>query len=165
MSTAPTTPRGFTLIELLVVISIISVLATLGMFVLPIAIKEAKITRAKTEISNMAMCVKNYKNDYGVYPDDTSSESVANALTGYKSSPDNLDDFSKDPDWHGPYITTKPSQHELGMKNKAIVDPWGKPYQYKLRKPVHNVGDVDIWSSGPDMNDDKGTGDDITNWK
>ena len=157
--------RGFTLIELLVVISIISVLATLGLLVGPMAMKQARITKARTEIGNLALSVGAYKSDYGVYPDDTSAETVMNALTGYKSSPDTMEDLSKDPDWHGPYIQTKQNQHENGMKNKALLDPWHKPYQFNLRKPVHNMGGVDIWSSGPDGKDEKGGGDDISNWK
>jgi hypothetical protein len=142
----------------------VALLILFGMARGPYSQPIAKSNKAKTEISYLAISISLYKHDCGVYPDDTSPETVINALTGYKSNPNTLDEsITNNPDWKGPYLQTQARQHELGMKNKALVDPWLKPYQFKLRKPVHNIGGVDIWSFGPDMQE--GGGDDISNWK
>ena len=61
-------PRGFTLIELLVVISIIAVLAGMLLPVLGIAKTRAKVTKAKTEISNLMTAINQYEADYHRYP-------------------------------------------------------------------------------------------------
>jgi len=57
--------------------------------------------------------------------------------------------------------------------NKAplLLDPWGKPLVYDRNRPEggfditdHHVKTVDIYSFGPDGEDDGGEDDDINNW-
>jgi general secretion pathway protein G len=55
--------------------------------------------------------------------------------------------------WRGPYIDTP--------GNKAPLDPWGEPYQYRY-PGTKNKGGYDLYSKGPDRVD--GTDDDIGNW-
>ena len=44
-----------------------------------------------------------------------------------------------------------------------VMDPWGIEFHYKC--PGENGRAYDIWSSGPNQEDEQGGGDDITNWK
>ena len=47
------------------------------------------------------------------------------------------------------------------MRQEALLDPWGEPYQY--RKPgIMNPGGYDLFSKGQDKTE--GTDDDIGNW-
>ena len=75
-----------------------------------------------------------------------------------------MEDFSKDANWHGPYLQTKQNQHEKGMRNKALLDPWGTPYQFSLSHPRHNTNGVDVWSCGQNRKNENGGGDDFNNW-
>ena len=63
------TTRGFTLIELLTVIAIIAILMGL-LFPAVAAVKEAaKKAQAKNDCTGIAAAVKQYKSEYGKYPD------------------------------------------------------------------------------------------------
>ena len=63
------TSRGFTLIELLTVIAIIAILMGL-LFPAVAAVKEAaKKSQAKNDCTGIAAAVKQYKSEYGKYPD------------------------------------------------------------------------------------------------
>lgn len=157
--------RGFTLIELLVVISIIGLLATLGMTGFPAIIKMAKKNKAKSVIQGLELAIKQYNNDFGINPDDSSSKSVINALTGYGEFPDKPDPMYKEnPDWNGPYYTAEKKQFKFQELNEALVDPWNQEYKFNLNDPQNNHYTFDIWSCGPNKVDDKGKGDDVNNW-
>jgi len=157
--------RGFTLIELLVVISIISILATLGMTAFPAVMRLAKKNKAKTTINGLELAIKQYYNDFGIYPDDSSSRAVINVLTGYDEFPDKPDPrFKECPDWNGPYYTAQKRQFQYGELNQALLDPWLSEYKFNLSDPQHNHYTFDIWSPGPNKKDENGEGDDVRNW-
>jgi len=59
---------GFTLVEMLVVIAIIGILAGLITVAASSAINSAKDTRIKTEIDQLDMALKAFKQQYGAYP-------------------------------------------------------------------------------------------------
>ncbi len=127
---------GFTLIELLLVMVIIAILAAV---VLPRFVgrgKQARITRAKADISTLGLALNSMEIDTGSFPA---------SLDGLVSAPSGDAD-----DWHGPYI-------ERGVPN----DPWKHPYVYKY-PGQHNTGSFDLSSMGPDGQE--GTDDDIDNW-
>jgi hypothetical protein len=47
------------------------------------------------------------------------------------------------------------------------MDPWGQPYLYVSINggaPEHRPRSFDLWSYGPNGEDDDGTGDDLGNW-
>jgi general secretion pathway protein G len=131
-------PVGFTMIELLLVLVILSILA--GIVVRNFAGKteQARITAAKTDISNIETAIDSFEVETGRYP--TSQEGLG-ALT---TQPPGLTS------WKGPY-----------MKKAIGNDPWGNPYVYKS-PGQHNTTGYDLYSSGPDGQE--GSADDITNW-
>ena len=129
---------GFTLIELLIVVTIIALLAGL---VVPQFIKQeekatAKAARAQVELLGTAL--DTFRLDVGRYP--TSQEGLA----ALNQKPGAIDR------WDGPYL-----------KKDVPLDPWGKPYVYKV---PGEKGDFDLLSYGKD-GQPGGTGEsaDITN--
>ncbi|MFH1229956.1 MAG: type II secretion system major pseudopilin GspG [Planctomycetota bacterium] len=130
---------GFTLIELMVVVIIIALLATIAIPNVIKMLKPAKEKIAIATLSRIEMGLKMYMLDCGAYP------TTEQGLLALKEKP------SPTPtNWNGPYM------------EKEIIDPWGKPYQYRC--PSQDTQrDYDLWSWGTDGKD--GTEDDITNWK
>jgi type II secretion system protein G len=165
MTCAHTRPTGFTLIELLVVISIIGVLATLGVVGAPALINQVKAMKAKATIEMLKSALAMYKNDFGVYPHDEPQVNIFNVLTGYRNDPREPDvEITQSSDWHGPYLKADAKDFNMREKNRELVDPWSQPFKLRIQNPVHNKFDMDIWSSGPNMKDEDGKGDDIKNW-
>lgn len=135
------TCKGFTLIELMVVLVIIGVLAAL---IIPNVLEradEARVTAAKTDISNLMQALKLYKLDNQTYP---SAEQGLQALV------------------------TKPTQGVAPSNWKSYVDkvpndPWGHPYQY-LAPGIKN--EVDIMSLGADgQSGGEGKNADLGSWQ
>jgi general secretion pathway protein G len=115
---------GFTLLELLVVMVIIGLLAS---YVGPkyfAQLGKSETKAAKAQIEALAKALDTYRLEIGHYP---SSEQ---GLAALNAAPSN------ETKWHGPYLA----------KNLPI-DPWGKPYLYKM--PGEH-GDFDVWTLGSD---------------
>lgn len=129
-------PRGFTLIELLLVMVILGILAAVVVPKLVGRTDQAKISAAKTDISNLSQALDAYEIDNGKFP---SSEEGLNALI---ENPGGLQT------WKHPYINKLPK-----------ADPWGTPYIYRC--PGNNNQDYDVVSCGPDKHE--GGDDDISN--
>lgn len=68
---------GFTLIELLVVIAIIAILAGLLLPALAGVKKKAKVSQAKTEMTNLRAAISSYEADYHRFPASKDSETKA----------------------------------------------------------------------------------------
>ena len=130
--------NGYTLIELLVVLAILGLLAAIATPMVLRYLDQAKISTAKTEVSNLSAGLDLFKFDVGRYP--TTQEGL-DALMKAPSGADN---------WNGPYI----------KKTTGIVDPWRRKYNYRA-PGEHN--DYDIYSYGPSgtVSGDKPV---ITNW-
>ena len=143
--TAPTLrarlAAGFTLIELMVVLVIIGVLAAL---IVPNVLErtdDARMTAARTDITNIMQALKLYRLDNQRYP---TSEQGLQALVAKPTSgpiPSN---------WK-PYLEKLPN------------DPWGRPYQY-LNPGIK--GAVDVMSFGADgQSGGEGKDSDIGSWQ
>ena len=116
--------RGFTLIELLVVVVIIGLLAG---FVAPryfSQVGKSEVSVAKAQIDALEKALDTYRLDVGHYP---SSELGLAALVQKPAA---------EPKWSGPYL-----------RKDVPLDPWGKPYLYKV---PGEKGDFDLLSYGKD---------------
>jgi general secretion pathway protein G len=144
--------RGFTLVELLVVLAILGILASLVTAGAQAARRRGAVTKAKATIAALETAIAMYEGDLGEYPA-SGNETLISALQ----------DDPKDADWNGPYMEFK----EEELKDGQLLDPWGEPYSYVSINggaPQHRERSFDLWSFGPNREDDGGTGDDIYNW-
>ena len=129
---------GFTLVEMLLVLVILAALAAVVVPKFAGRSKQAKVTAAQSQISNLEIALDSFEVDNGYYP------KGGDGLTELVDPPSNA------PDWRGPYI-----------KKGVPVDPWGNPYVYDYPGRKNSNG-YDLSSNGPDGR--TGGDDDITNW-
>jgi general secretion pathway protein G len=130
---------GFTLIELLLVLVI---LATLAAVVTPKFTKrseQARITAAKTQISQFEVALDAFEIDVGRYP--TTPEGLRALVEKPTADSDG---------WLQPYL-----------RRDVPKDPWGNEYVYRYPGQYNEDG-YDLYSLGPDRK--LGGDDDITNW-
>ncbi len=116
---------GFTLIELMVVLVIIGVLAALIVPNVMNRADDARVTAARTDVSNLMQALKLYKLDNQRFP---SAEQGLQALAAKPTA------GAIPPNWKS-YLDKLPN------------DPWGKPYQYA--NPGVK-GQIDVYSFGAD---------------
>jgi general secretion pathway protein G len=132
---------GFTLIELMVVLVIIGLLAALIVPNVLNRAEDARVTAARTDISQLMQALKLYRLDNLRFP--TAEQGLA-ALV-------------KQPDKGPPAANWKP------YLDKLPNDPWGRPYQYI------NPGmqaEVDVMSFGADgQAGGEGKNADIGSWQ
>ncbi|WP_290871185.1 type II secretion system major pseudopilin GspG [Aquabacterium sp.] len=133
--------RGFTLIELMVVLVIIGLLAALIVPNVLDRADDARVTAARTDVSNLMQALKLYKLDNQRYP---SGEQGLQALVAKPSV------GTIPPNWK-PYL------------EKLPMDPWGHAYQY-VNPGVK--GQVDVFSFGADgQSGGEGRDADIGSWQ
>ncbi len=115
---------GFTLLELLVVMAIIGLLAG---YVAPryfAQIGKSEVKAARAQMDSLEKALDQYRLDTGHYP------SQEQGLAALIKRPSN------EPRWDGPYL-----------KKDVPLDPWGRPYGYKIPS---EKGDYDLVSLGKD---------------
>ncbi len=128
--------RGFTLVEIMIVLVLIALLGGLVAPKLLGKLKSGQAKAAKAQIDRLGMAVETYYLDTGRMPN-----SLQDLISGSGTS-----------NWNGPYI-----------KENALKDPWGNPYQYT--QPGQH-GDYDIVSYGADgAPGGEGSNRDITSWE
>ena len=127
---------GFTLIEIMVVVIIIAALAAMIVPRVIPAGKSAKIKITEGSLANIGVALKMYHLHVGRYP----------------STDEGLDILLKPnqaPDWQEPFLD-----------KQYIEDSWQNKFYYKYPGTYNTYG-FDVWSSGPDGENNDGSGDDI----
>lgn len=115
---------GFTLIEIMVVVVILGILAAIIVPRIMSRPEQARMVKAKQDMSAIQNALDLYKLDNGFYP---SGEQGLQALVTAPSSEPTPQNWNPD-----------------GYLKQLPVDPWGNPYQYS------NENDrVRIFSFGP----------------
>ena len=135
--------RGFTLIEIMVVVVIIGLLAAVIVPNVVNKVDEARVTRAKSDISTLEAALTMFRLDNSKYP---TTEQGLPSLTTQPTDPSIRN-------WRpGGYLTKKVGK-----------DPWGNEYQYVY--PGTHGGEYDLFSLGADNQPGgEGTSADIGNW-
>ncbi len=132
--------QGYTLMEMILVLFIISLLLGGGVFLMQNVGKDAEIGKAGADIKAWETNLIRYKTKALMLP--TQSQGLEAMVKEPTSEP-------------------KPKSWIPMAKPEALMDPWGKKYQY--RNPgKHNTDSYDVYSFGPDGQE--GTRDDIGNW-
>lgn len=107
---AKDTEAGFTLLELLVVLGILTLLTAVAYPQVIRYVGTARTETARAQMTAISTALELFALDNGGYP---SQQAGLNALMqpqpGLKS-------------WRGPYL----------KKAEGLVDPWGRPYQYRV---------------------------------
>ena len=133
--------RGFTLIEVLLVLVILGVLAALVVPNLLGTAEGANIKAARASIDGLEKAAKLYMVDHNA------------------TFPATIDDLLSPKDATTGQLMPRP------YLEKIPVDPWGQPLNYEWpTQRVQNAQKPAIWSNGPNMQNDNGSGDDIVNW-
>lgn len=148
---------GFTLTEMLIVLAILVMLVALVVPRFMGARKKADLQAAKTQIGLLTGALENYYNDCRSFP--TTEQGLqallaapADGAAGAEGAEGSAGSSGAVVGWEGPYVN----------KDSIPRDPWNHDYQYAY-PPERGTTDMpDIWSFGPDGEDN--TEDDICSW-
>ena len=133
--------KGFTLVELVVVIAMLMLLTGAVSSALMSARKRAKIAKATVtcqEITNAILAYENYNDLSKVNPKEgfTSRSTLAFIISG------------KGVDDKGNSI---PVLYNADVRGNDILDPWGKPYKYRIKAASLQIKD-NLANSAVDTN-------------
>lgn len=135
------TQSGFTLIEIMVVVVILGILAAAVVPKIMSRPEQARIEKAKHDITALEGALNLYKLDNYKFP---STDQGLEALVSKPSGSPQPRNYK-----NGGYI------------KKLNKDPWGKEYLYLYEGPHGGAGEFDLYSLGPDA---QPSDDDIGNW-
>jgi general secretion pathway protein G len=136
---------GFTLTEMLIVLAILVMLVALVVPRFMGARKKADVNAAQSQIGLFRGALERYALDTRNFP---STEQGLQALL----APPSDDSETSLRGWEGPYVSA----------DAIPTDPWGNAYQYVYPPERGRTDTPDIWSFGPDGEDN--TEDDIRSW-
>lgn len=185
------TTKGFTLVELLIVISIIMVLAALGFAGIQAAMKKSKTVQTQNLVTNLALAVNNFYDQYGSLPikepndtplntkDVTGTDLITVLLGKEQDSADQLNTSSikfldaKQATGRKPGIVYSSNNTISAMNDgfgEAIYILFDSDYDEEIQNPIKFNNDPDIvrgarclvYSYGADKL--PGTKDDVKSW-
>lgn len=133
---------GFTLMEIMLVVIIIGILASMVIANFGGMSTEAKISRAQADLSQIRMQLGLFEQRYGHYPTDEEG-----GLMALLERPSTISEN----DWRR-------------FGENEPLDPWNNPYVYLVvNRRIDKDRDYNLYSMGPNAQDDNMTGDDIPN--
>ena len=143
-----TQARGFTLIEVMIVIAIVLALtAIVGVAVLGRR-DQADVSLTTTKLNIMKGALKQFRLDYNRWP----TEEEGLAVLWDKELLDPEADVNK-------YLSGG------YMEEPTPNDQWGNPWGYQFPSQRDDETQYDLWSWGPNGEDEMGEGDDIVSWR
>jgi general secretion pathway protein G len=122
------TRSAFTLLEVLIVVAILVVLAGVSSVYVFRYLEDAKVGRAKADCATLAKAAQAYEIQFGQLPE-------------------SLQQLVQTPDGRKPFV-----------EPDALMDPWGKPYQYDPSGQHNNALRPDVYTVTPE-------GLQVGNWK
>jgi len=131
--------RGFTLVEVLLVLVILVMLGSLAVGVYSQVQLNAMKKSAKAQINSFKTWIELYQQDMLAYPPDLQALVFSDGL----NTPER---------WNGPYMEQVP------------LDPWGNQYIYCSPGVVNQNKPYEVYSCGPNGQNDNGGADDIGSW-
>jgi general secretion pathway protein G len=141
--------RGFTLIELLVVISIIGILANIGLNTFTSAQKKSRDTKRKAHLKQLKDSLESYYNDKEEYPNHDSDGNIlgcgvdAEELCVWGETP-----FSNTTT-NNVYMIQMPADPSLGFHYYyQSITVYGKRAKFQLYARLENTKDIDIPKDG-----------------
>lgn len=132
---------AFTLLELLSVITIIALLAGIGIGAGRRAVESGKIARTRAELAVLAGALESYKRRHGDFPRTDDEAQLLNALLGRSGPMGNSPMEGR--------ALIEPARFTIA--GDVLLDSWGRAYvyAYKTIAPWSNSGYV-LYSAGPD---------------
>ena len=136
------TRSAFTLLELLIVLAILAALAAMVVPNLLGSQRKANIKTTQASISGLENALKLYATDNGgSYP--TGGDEVIELL---------MSSADEDGEPVDPVLESSPE------------DAWGRVLHYEFPNKKTESTRPAIWSDGPNLSNEQGDGDDVTNW-
>lgn len=137
---------GFTLLEVLLVLAILGVIAAMVVPNLLGRQRKAMVDQTKSSIHGLETALQSYAIDHdGEMPSGGQEEMVQALLTQPKDRDGNPIEV--------PYL------------DKIPTDAWNQPLNYRYPGTKQTVKTKpDVWSNGPNKQNEDGSGDDINNW-
>lgn len=143
-----TRARGFTLIEVMIVIAIVLALAAIvGVAVLGRR-DQADVSITQIKLNNLKSAMRQFRLDYGRWP--TEEEGVAVLWDREVLDPEA--DVNK-------YLSGG------YLEEPTPEDQWGNEWGYRFPSVRGDESEYDLWSFGPNGEDEDGEGDDIVSWR
>ncbi|MGE9295550.1 MAG: type II secretion system protein GspG [Puniceicoccales bacterium] len=140
MKKRPTTRAAFTLLEIIIVVGLIAALSAALISGIRNMDQVGKIEIQRQFVtSGLEAPLMGFRLATGDYP------TTDLGLAALKVRPPNVSA------WAGPYT------------DHSLKDSWGQPYNYRYPS-AHGLTYPDLWSNGPNRQNENGKGDDIANW-
>jgi prepilin-type N-terminal cleavage/methylation domain-containing protein len=141
-SSEPAHFLGFTLVELLVTITIIAILASIGLNTYSSAQKKSRDAKRKAHLKQLTDALESYYNDHEQYPDDSSGNILGCGVNAEEECTYGTSVFSNTtPDPNTIYMIQMPADPSIGSTYYYQSFTQTK---YQIYTRLENANDIDI---------------------